>query len=210
MTEEVKKMALLANMTEKTVKYKLTLSYSISVLLFQITIAAGILLLLAFDVVSNLVLFAGGIVFFVIIALVAYMAAFWQFFAQLESPHGNKEGLYWTISFIIPFAALYLIFTVIPIFPLEYIWFPALGLSYLMVAILIEHSYVTHDMLLARPYLIQGILLVILSGVSWILYTTGILKGLNLNIAQMGAVMLTSAFASVVSIIEAEKSFNVG
>ncbi len=76
--------------------------------------------------------------------------------SRWRTEEGWREGLRWTVSFLAPFLAVYLaplpdprLYTVV--------WYPALGVSLLLVHLLLEREWISRRSVVARPFLMSSL-----------------------------------------------------
>ncbi|MEW6070876.1 MAG: hypothetical protein AB1485_09685, partial [Candidatus Thermoplasmatota archaeon] len=124
-------------------------------------------------------------------------------------PTLKYEGARWCCSFAIPFCVLYTVASICKIAYLPF-WYPALGIAFLSIGILIENWNVKQKLLYARPFLYSGILVIITAIItfyigSWWVYDTRIAGAMH-SLAS-GLCLLTYFAVSYYTIIRAERAF---
>lgn len=202
---DVSAVADLVDFAGRLRKYRLNLSYAYSFFAYGCAISSVILLVLALGF-EKFPLAFGIAVVVAIIPCVLLISTIFKDAYSFETSRLAHEGMYWMISFALPFAILYSFgFLFVAYIESWYhnAWYPALGISLLLVSVLIENKYVKDKLLLGRPFLLTSTCIIITSPLPFIV------SGITYygNLMGIGLMLLLYFVAASYMLIKSNKAF---
>jgi len=85
-------------------------------------------------------------------------------FNMLNFPTPKSSALYWSLSFSVPYATIYLILSILGIWDLMPVaWCLAGGISYTIIGLTVERMMIKRKLILSRPFILMGILVLLMS-----------------------------------------------
>jgi len=85
-------------------------------------------------------------------------------FNMISFPTPKSSALYWSLSFSVPYATIYLILSIFRIWDLMPVaWCLAGGISYTIIGLTVEKMMVERKLMLSRPFTFMGILALLTS-----------------------------------------------
>lgn len=204
---ELREMGDLTDLAERVHRYKFNLSYTYAFFTFGSIFAGGLLVLMGIGAITNPVILVTSLIAMAGAGVVVLHTVFAHTLKDVAGP--KLEGLYWSLSFLVPFVTLYTLWFALGL-PMVFvtsggIWYLALGLALVSVAVSVENWYVASGLLVTRPFLVAGTIIVpttpLLLLADFLAFTYA---G---NILGIGLMLLTYYAAASLLLVKAEASF---
>lgn len=204
---DLKKAGELAVLAEKFVQYKHNLSYVYFFFAFGSLYAGWLLVLVATEWIRNPYVLISSMIACAVLGIAMLKVVFAETFRKIK--RGRIEGLYWVLSFAAPFVGVHMLFGSLNfpdvLFTSGFAWYLSLGIALISVAILVENWYVKSRVLLTRPFLIAGILLILTAPL--VLLIADYVHQYSGNPLGLGLMLISYLISGTVTLIRAENVF---
>lgn len=204
---DLEKAGELVALAEKFIQYKHNLSYVYFFFEFGSLYAGWLLVLVATEWIRNPYVLISSMIACAGLGIGMHKVVFAETLRKVK--RRRIEGLFWALSFAVPFVGVHMLFGALNfpdiLFTSGFAWYLSLGIALIFVAILVENWYVKSRVLLTRPFVIAGILLVLTAPL--VLLIADNVHQYSGNPLGLGLMLISYLISGTVTLIKAEDVF---